>query len=100
MSCCIMMIMMEGSHAEVHAGEAGVNWTRLEVRAEGDGLRIGGHDVWGAEWRRVQDDIQLRQPGTGKLGQYSVYEVGPEDAPVRFAIKEITAGMYSFYVPE
>lgn len=76
-----------------------MNWKRLEVRAEGDGLSIAGYDIWGAEWRSVQEDIQLRKPGTGELGKYGVYEVGPKDAPVRFAVTEITAGMYSFYVP-
>src|SRR5260221_3705230 len=71
-----------------------ITWRAVHVGTEGDGLKIGGVDVWAGEdlWRRVKD-IRLMLPHPSYLHQiheYDVYEIGERQRPVRFATSELS----------
>ena len=78
-----------------------MNWKDVHVGVEGDGVKVGGLKVWGAEWRRVQEEpIQLDHPShTSEKHPFWIYEIGPETQPVRFAATELSPSVWGFYVP-
>ena len=76
-------------------------WRDVHVGFSGDGLTIGGVDVWKQRWRRTGEAVlELPHPAyPNQLHYYDVYEIGGIDAPVRFAAGELSNGVWGFYVP-
>jgi hypothetical protein len=76
-------------------------WRYEHVGAEGNGLMIGGVDVWRHEWRSTGETLQLPHPSfRSQLHSFAVREVGSLNHPIRFAVAELSAGVYGFYVPD
>jgi hypothetical protein len=78
----------------------GADWVPVHIGFSGDGLRIAGHDVWTEDWRRVDAaPLHLPHPAhTGELHRFTVQDIGDGAAAVRFAVGELSNGVYGFYV--
>jgi hypothetical protein len=76
------------------------NWRNIHVGVEDDGLTIGGVAVWQAIWRRTGDPaVVLPHPNyPNQHHTFRVVDVGSLDHPIRFAVAELSAGVYGFYV--
>jgi hypothetical protein len=76
-------------------------WRNVHIGFRDDGLRIGGMDVWGQDWRRVDaPSLQLPHPiYPAQIHRYDIYEIGDMVPPVRFAVGELSNGVWGFYVP-
>ncbi len=76
-------------------------WRDVHVGFEGDGLKIAGLAVWKNKWRPVAGwSVHLPHPAhPEQIHPFHVYEIGDQE-PVRFAVCELSAGVYGFYVPE
>ncbi len=76
-------------------------WRAVHVGFVGDDLNIAGIKVWQQNWRRTADDaIQLPHPSyQNQRHRFEVYEVGPQDSPVRFAAGELSNGVWGFCIP-
>ena len=79
-----------------------MSWRDIHVGKEGDRLRIGGVDVWRAEWRWVDaKTIPLPHPFDSRsIHSFMVCECGPPRRPVRFAAAQFPEGLWAFYVPD
>jgi hypothetical protein len=81
---------------------SGMNgWRYAHIGVEGDDLRLGGLDVWHQTWRRTGEAaLQLPHPQYGnQRHSFDICEIGGLDHPVRFAVSELSNGVYGFYVP-
>ena len=78
----------------------GADWEVAHVGFNGDGLRIGGRDVWTEAWTQVDTDpLQLPHPAhTGELHCFTVQTIGEDTTAARFAVSELSNGVYGFYV--
>jgi len=77
------------------------DWRVAHVGVEGDGLEIGGLEIWRNEWRQVYEpDLSLPHPHyQAQTHNYGIYEIGSNEHPVRFAAGELSNGVWGFYVP-
>jgi hypothetical protein len=77
------------------------NWRHVYLGVQDDSLKIGGVAVWHNSWRRTADPaVVLPHPSYAKqLHRFSVLEIGSLDQPIRFAVAELSPGVYGFYVP-
>ena len=76
-------------------------WRFEHIGTEKDGLTIGGVDVWQTQWRDTQQAVQLPHPcHRSQTHGFAIREIGSLDSPVRFAVAELSAGVYGFYVPD
>jgi hypothetical protein len=58
-------------------------------------------DVWSQAWRRVEGtEAEVTDPLYGQAYRFSVYEIGDQSNPVRFAAGEYSPNVFGFYVPE
>lgn len=74
----------------------GKRWREAHIGFEDDGVRIGGVEVWKAEWRSAGESVELPHPAHPKqIHRYSVYEA---ENGVKFAAAELSAGVWGFYV--
>jgi hypothetical protein len=76
-------------------------WRSCHIGFQNDGLRIGGADVWTQKWRRV-DTLALQLPHPTYPTQrhrYDIYEMGDPAHPIRFAVSELSNGVWGFFVP-
>lgn len=73
----------------------------MHVGFEGDGLQIGGLDVWKHRWQRVCDqEVPLPHPQyPNQIHKYEFCEVGEGLQAVRFAVDELSNGVFGFYAP-
>jgi len=77
-----------------------MTWKATHVGIEGDGLTIGGLQVWECGWRSTGQSVELPHPSyLHQQHRYGIYEIGDEQPPVRFAAAELSNGVYGFYVP-
>ena len=78
-------------------------WTPIHVGFEGAELSIGGINPWrhANAWRRVrQEDIVVPHPSyPHQRHRASVYELAWNGTTTRFAVTELSNGVYGFYVP-
>jgi hypothetical protein len=76
-------------------------WRDVHVGFEGDGVKIHGLEVWRQEWRPTGEAaIQLPHPGyLNQRHRFDIYEIGPQDGPIRFAAGELSNGVWGFYIP-
>ncbi|HTQ15162.1 MAG TPA: hypothetical protein VMH86_14910 [Rhizomicrobium sp.] len=76
-------------------------WRAVHIGFEGDGLKIGGVDIWKQDWRRVKmNPLRLPHPAyPQQTHSYEVYDAGGETQIVRFAASELSNGVWGFYVP-
>jgi hypothetical protein len=77
-------------------------WRDIHVGFEGDGLKIGGVEVWKREWRRTgEPHLNLPHPSyQHQIHRYDIYEIGDAGHSIRFAAGELSYGVWGFYVPE
>jgi hypothetical protein len=77
-------------------------WRDVHVGIEGDGLEIGGLEVWKHKWRSTNEPpLDLPHPSyRNQTHRYWIYEIGDSGHPVRFATGELSNGVWGFYVPE
>ncbi|RYD45591.1 MAG: hypothetical protein EOP63_00540 [Sphingomonadales bacterium] len=78
----------------------GADWEMAHIGFSGDGLRVGGRDVWTEEWKHVDTDpLQLPHPAhAGDLHRFTVQTIGEGATAARFAVSELSNGVYGFYV--
>lgn len=76
-------------------------WTYAGTRAQGDPFEIAlGLDVWAQAWVPVPGEAaQLTDPLYGSDYRFAVYEIAGRGARVRFAAREVSSGVWSFYRP-
>jgi hypothetical protein len=76
-------------------------WRDFHVGFEDDGLTIEGADVWRQVWRPTRAPaLQMHHPSyPNQLHTFEVVEIGSLDRPVRFAVGELSNGVWGFYVP-
>jgi hypothetical protein len=96
------LLRFSGAAAPLSETGAMPGWRPVHVGFEGDDFKIAGIDVWKSEWRTVQKaSIRLWHPSyPSQLHDYSICEVGDPSAPVRFAVAELSNGVYGFFVQE
>lgn len=77
------------------------DWRVAHIGFEEDGAKIGGIEVWKETWRRVESaPVVLPHPAyPNQRHWYDIYEIGDVKTPVRFAVSELSAGVWGFYVP-
>ena len=78
----------------------GADWEVAHIGFSGDGLRIGRRDVWTEAWSHVDTaPLQLPHPAhTGELHRFTVQTIGEGTTAARFAVSELSNGVYGFYV--
>jgi hypothetical protein len=76
-------------------------WREAAIGFEIDKIAIGGLLVFEHKWRETcADPVLLPHPAYPKqIHKYRIYEIGPEERPVRFAVAELSNGVWGFYVP-
>lgn len=87
---------------EVHAGRVdAATWRQAHIGFSDDGLTIGGLDVWKLPWRSVDTPpLQLAHPAyPEELHRFTVQEIADGAAVARFAVSELSGGVWGFYVP-
>jgi hypothetical protein len=76
------------------------DWRFVESSGGGDDLTIGNVRVWGEEWRSTGEALVLPDPVNPRWTRdLMIYEIGPPEAPVRFAGGEFSNGVFGFYEP-
>lgn len=83
-------------------GEPQTRWREAHIGFENDGFRLKGIDVWNASWREVKTEaVILPHPAhPQQRHSYWLYDIGDFESPVRFAVGELSNGVWGFYVPE
>jgi len=79
-----------------------MTWQEVHVGMSGDDLHLCGLKVWGARWRRVQEEpVELPHPAhPSEIQPFWIYEIGSAEKPVRFAATELSPSVWGFYVPK
>lgn len=74
-------------------------WENVHIGSHGDGFAMSGMDVWKHEWQQVETaGLQLAlHHGSSEAGRFEVYEMTDGVSKVRFAAREISPGVRSFY---
>ena len=76
-------------------------WRQVHIGFEGDELKIGGLSVWNHAWQTV-DTPRPRLPHPAypeQMHDFTVQEISAESTVVRFAVSELSNGVWGFYVP-
>ncbi|WP_424811098.1 hypothetical protein [Roseococcus sp. YIM B11640] len=75
-------------------------WRFLHIGFERDGLRIGGVDVWSVPWHEAGPPVELPHPThPGQMHSHQVLEAGEGTGRVRFAVGELSNGVWGFWLP-
>lgn len=76
-------------------------WRPAHVSFENDGLEIGGLGVWTHTWRAVDAaPLHLAHPAhPDETHRFRVQEIVEGSNLVRFAVSEVSNGVWGFYVP-
>ncbi len=77
-------------------------WRVAHVGVEGDDFGIGGHKLWREEWRSTGEKaVSLPHPShPHQRHQFDICEIGSADCPIRFAVGELSNGVWGFYIPD
>lgn len=76
-------------------------WRQAHIGFEGDELKIGGLSVWSHAWQSV-DTPRLRLPHPAypeQIHDFTVQEIAEGSTVIRFAVSELSNGVWGFYVP-
>ena len=76
-------------------------WKAIGVVIEGQDISIDGVSVnpWGPDWHKV-GDVMLPHPAyPNQQHEMSVYRGQRDGKTITFAVGELSAGVYGFYVP-
>lgn len=78
-----------------------IEWRHAHIGFSGDGLKIQGLDVWAQNWRSIDTPaLTLCHPAyPQQIHRFTVQEIGEGASVVRFAVSELSNGVYGFYVP-
>jgi len=92
---CVFARPMEAEHADV------VDWRSVHIGFSGDDLRIDRVDIWKQKWRSTGlPSVCLPHPAyPAQMHDYDIYDCGDPKRPVRFAVDELSNGVYGFYTP-
>ena len=75
------------------------DWKFLHIGFEDDDANINGQRIWGHEWRPTNEKVRLTHPAySNQIHNFEVYEIGSLERPVRFAVSELSNGVWGFYV--
>ena len=76
-------------------------WRQAHIGFEMDDLHIGGLGVWSHAWRSVAGPpVRLAHPAyPEQLHDFAVQEIAEGERVVRFAVSELSNGVWGFYVP-
>jgi hypothetical protein len=74
-------------------------WTVLGGRAEGDAVPDLPPDLWDVAWRSTDRSILVSDPIYGRRLTLSVCEHESDGRVTRFAVREVSNGMYLFAIP-
>lgn len=77
------------------------DWRSVHIGFADDGLTIAGVDIWGESWRATGlAPVMLPHPRyPDQRHRHDIHEVGDPAAPVRFAVAELSNGVWGFAVP-
>ena len=77
-------------------------WRCVHVGIEGDGLKLGGLEVWKHNWRSTgEPHLNLPHPSyRNQTHRFHIYEIEDAGYSVHFAASELSNGVWGFYVPE
>jgi hypothetical protein len=83
------------------ASSDAIEWRQAHIGFSDDGLKIGGLDVWTHDWRSVDTPaLTLCHPAyPQQMHRFTVQEIGEGASVSRFAVSELSNGVYGFYVP-
>ena len=86
---------IQAEHADV------VDWRSTHIGFSGDDLRIDRVDIWKEKWRPTGlPSVRLPHPAyPAQMHDYDIYECGDPKRSVRFAVDELSNGVYGFYTP-
>ena len=68
-------------------------------RPEGDAVPDLPPDLWDVEWRSTDQSILVSDPIYGRQLTLSVCELESGDRVTRFAVREVSNGVYLFAIP-
>lgn len=76
-------------------------WRQAHIGFEMDDLKIGGLGVWSHAWRSVDvPPLRLAHPAyPQQIHDFTVQEIAEGASVVRFAVGELSNGVWGFYVP-
>ncbi len=76
-------------------------WRVAHIGFADDGLVIAGLEVWKQAWRASNaSPVDLPHPAhPHQIHGYDIHEIGDASHPVRFAVCELSNGVWGFYVP-
>lgn len=75
------------------------NWEFAHIGFDPDEFTLDGHKVLGSASRSTGERVMLPHPSyPSQMHNFSIYEYGDGPAPKRFAVAELSAGVYGIYV--
>jgi hypothetical protein len=77
-----------------------MTWRRSHIGLERDDGHVGGLPVWAHEWKSVPGEVWLPEDAPPSVRErFALFEIGGVGWPVqvRFAAKEISNGVWSFW---
>ena len=82
--------------------ERDAGWREAHIGFANSGLRLDGLEVWKEKWRSLHlPSVNLPHPAyRQQIHAYDIYEIGPLEKPVRFAVGELSNGVWGFYIPQ
>jgi len=77
-------------------------WKDVHVGIESDGLRIDGVEIWRHKWHSTgEPQLNLPHPSyRNQIHRYDICEIMDVGRSIRFAVSEVSNGVYGFYVQE
>ena len=74
-------------------------WEYAHIGFEDDRFCLEGTEVWQAEWKRLDGQrVDLPHPSYNhQIHPFDLYEIQTEKGLVRFALSELSNGVYGFY---
>jgi hypothetical protein len=95
-------LSLSGRARTLSESGAASGWKVAHIGFENEDFTLGGLSVWKSEWRKTSEaPIRLWHPAyPEQLHDFRICEIGDASAPVRFAVCELSNGVYGFFVPE
>lgn len=74
-------------------------WKFAHIGFEGDGLQLGGVDVWKSKWVDAGvERAELPHPAyQHQIYRFDIYDIETANGHLRFAFTELSASVYGFY---
>lgn len=73
-------------------------WRRAHIGPSNDDAKVAWLRVWDHEWRSTNASVLL-PPDAARPERYEIFEI-LTPLPVRFAAREISASVWSFWVED